>query len=216
MIISFVCGSVIGKNNLSMENIFVESIRLENGQFSNLPLHMERLRRTAEAIFGKAPEVDLTPDIVPTDCRQGLFKCRVIYSDSLLGIEYQPYRSRVVRSIRLMTDNEIDYNYKSTDRTRLNYLLELSGYDDILIVKNGYITDASSSNVVFEDTIGGLFTPLTCLLRGTKREWLLRQGIIREAEIKAPDIDQYVRVHLINAMINLGEISCDIKENVIR
>ncbi len=53
--------------------------------------------------------------------------------------------------------------------------------DDIIITKNGNITDSSFSNLVFESSDGALFTPETYLLEGgTKRKFLLKNGIIRE------------------------------------
>ena len=80
-----------------------------------------------------------------------------------------------------------------------------AGCDDILIVRDGRITDTSFSNVVFEDAGGGLYTPDTCLLKGTRRESLLDAGIIRECPITVDDIRRFRKVLLVNAMIGLED-----------
>ena len=102
----------------------------------------------------------------------------------------------------------LDYSFKYADRTEWNALLEQkTGCDDILIVKNGYITDTSFSNVVFENETG-LFTPSTYLLAGTKRQSLLQKGIIKEAEISIENIGLYSKLYLINTMIDIEDNLC--------
>lgn len=49
----------------------------------------------------------------------------------------------------------------------------------MLIVRDGWVTDTSFTNVVFEDAGGGLYTPETCLLEGTRRQSLLDEGRIQ-------------------------------------
>ena len=70
-----------------------------------------------------------------------------------------------------MIDNDdICYPYKYTDRDNINRLIELRGdCDDILIIKNGMVTDSSYANVVFRDLNGNWVTPSTFLLPGTIR-----------------------------------------------
>jgi 4-amino-4-deoxychorismate lyase len=69
-----------------------------------------------------------------------------------------------------------------------------------LIVKNGFITDTSSANILFYDGRDWV-TPSTPLLMGTCREKLLRGGKIREENIKRDDIYKFKHFRLINAMI---------------
>jgi len=151
------------------------------------------------------------PDIgkivtVPDIALRGVFKCRVIYDDKSFDIEFVPYIRRIVRSLAVVHDNNIDYSYKYTDRENIDILFEKRGNcDDILIVKNGMITDSSYANVVFRDSNGNWNTPSTCLLHGTRRANLLRNGLIRETEISQKDILQYVEVKLINSMMGLND-----------
>jgi 4-amino-4-deoxychorismate lyase len=67
--------------------------------------------------------------------------------------------------LQLVTDNEIEYTHKTTDRNALNRLFEQrKKADDIIIVKNGQLTDSLFANLVFESHTGELFTPKNPLL----------------------------------------------------
>ncbi|HET6559925.1 MAG TPA: aminotransferase class IV, partial [Prolixibacteraceae bacterium] len=77
--------------------------------------------------------------------------------------------------------------------------------DDIIIIKNGYVTDSFTANLLFFDG-GRWFTPTTPLLKGTKRQWLLEKGFIVEKEIREENIPAYSKVGLVNAMIEMEEM----------
>lgn len=183
------------------ELMFSEAIKLKDGVLYNLSYHEKRMRRTIEHFFGVSFPLLIE---IPEDKMIGLFKCRIVYSDQIHSVEFIPYSFRKVQSLALVKDGSIDYVYKYTDRVALNILLTKSRCDDIIITKDGYVTDASSSNLVFEDKTG-LYTPSTYLLRGTKREYLLDKGMIQERTIKEEDIRNYDSVFLINAMMDLED-----------
>ena len=82
--------------------------------------------------------------------------------------------------------------------------------DDILILKNGLISDTSFCNVIFENR-EGFFTPKRPLLKGVKRELLIKDKVIEELDITMDNIQSYDNIILINAMIEFNEISIDIK-----
>jgi 4-amino-4-deoxychorismate lyase len=71
--------------------------------------------------------------------------------------------------------------------------------DDVIFIKNGYVTDASFANLVFFNGSSWI-TPATPLLRGTMRERLIHQGIITEQLITAENVLKMKSVKLINAM----------------
>ena len=108
--------------------------------------------------------------------------------------------------MKLVEDNEIDYSFKSTDRACLNSLAAQKGdCDEVLIVKNGLLTDTSFTNVAVFDGERWL-TPKHPLLLGTKRASLLERQVIKEADISVETLMNAQKVSLINAMIDLGEI----------
>ena len=110
---------------------------------------------------------------------------------------------------------EDDYHYKSTNRKELEALYVLRGnQDDILIVRNHFLTDTSIANVALEKE-GAWYTPAAPLLKGTKRAWLLEQKLLRECDIPADDIYSYSRIALFNAMIDFGSLILDINQNTI-
>ena len=136
-----------------------------------------------------------------------MVKCRVTYQDTIELVEFAPYQKRKIHSLKLVWDNFIDYRFKYKDRTPLNALLQQRGTcDDIIIVKNGWITDSTYANLVF-DTGSELITPNTNLLDGVQRAYLLKLGTIQEAAVHVDDFTAFKQVHLINAMLGLGECS---------
>lgn len=185
--------------------LFIETIKVKDGSFCNLSLHSRRAIRTSEIHFGVSLNFDIPTDIIPMDMRIGIVKCRILYSDTVESITFEPYRFRPINNLALVYDNDIDYTYKSEDRSSLQSLVSQKGNcDEILIVKNGYITDTSYSNIVLENN-EGLFTPSTPLLAGIKRQLLIDAGTIIEKDIRVDDLHRYSRAYLINAMIDLDD-----------
>ena len=59
------------------------------------------------------------------------------------------YCMRAISSLRLVTCDDIDYAYKSADRSRLGLR---GNADEIIIVRNGLLTDTSYSNIALQQT----------------------------------------------------------------
>ena len=145
----------------------------------------------------------------------GIVKARVVYGEK--GIEdlsYSPYAVRHVHSLALMQADTIDYTYKSAGREPLNCLFALRGAcDDILIVKQGLLTDTSIANIALSDGTHW-YTPAHPLLKGTKRAALLEEGILQEKDIRPEDLPSFSTVRLFNAMIDWGELELPVR-NII-
>lgn len=183
---------------------FIESIRVCNGTFCSLEWHLQRMRQTV-AHWQYPLDLSLFPEEVPEEASSGVFKCRIVYDTQIREITYSPYQPRMIRSLKLVDGGTLDYAFKYEDRSALMRLTRQKGIcDDILITKDGYITDTSYSNVVLENS-EGLFVPHTCLLNGTRRQRLLTEGIVQERPIRTADLNQYNRLYLINALIGLEE-----------
>ena len=129
----------------------------------------------------------------------------MVYGKDIEAIEFKPYQPRTIKSLKLVEDDEIDYAFKYADRESINLLYERRGtYDDILIVKNNLITDTSFCNIIFFDGQKWV-TPELPLLKGTKRQQLLDEGIINEARILVEDLGSFKKFMLINAMLDFDE-----------
>ena len=185
----------------------VESIKLKNGIIHNLSYHQGRLNRSMDELFPTAQKIDLMQAIsVSEEYKSGTFKIRVLYLDTVEKIEIEPYQYRSIQSLKVVYHESIDYHLKYTDRQLLDELFAQRGdCDDIIIVKNGFVTDSFATNLLFFDG-QRWFTPSTSLLKGTKRQLLLDQEIIFEKEIRAENIRNYQKVGLINAMIDFEEM----------
>ena len=134
------------------------------------------------------------------------YKARVVYGESgVESIEYAPYSMREIHSLQVIEDDNITYNFKSTNRDCLNALAARKGScDEVIIVKRGLVRDTSYTNVALYD--GKLWlTPRQPLLLGTKRAYLLEKKLIQEADLTLDDLRKAQKVSLFNAMIELGE-----------
>lgn len=185
----------------------LETIKLLDGRFFNLPYHNARFNAARRECFGLEAPLDLQDRIfIPKDKRSGLYRCRVIYGLDIQTVEFLPHTYRSVQSLKLVEDNAIDYRYKYADRRRLHGLFEQRGdCDDILIVKNGCITDSYTANPIFFDG-QTWWTPDTPLLPGTQRARLLAEKIIFERRITPADLLLYRKVGLINALQDFTEM----------
>ncbi|MBN2174028.1 MAG: aminotransferase class IV [Bacteroidales bacterium] len=183
-----------------------ETIKVQDRKLHNIGYHNERFNRSRFEIFGLMDNITLEEAIeIPGTLAEGIYKCRVIYSDQIEKIEFEPYRQRKIKSLKLVQADAIDYTYKYLDRSEISRLFEMrNGCDDILIVKNGLITDTSFANIVFWD--GHQWkTPTKPLLNGTKRQKLLLEGKMTEAVIGPQDIFRFKKAGIINAMLDFTD-----------
>lgn len=185
----------------------LESIKLKDGRLHNPDYHQRRMNSALGELFPEASEIDLQKSIqIPEPCRTGLFKVRVLYGPAIERIEFEPYQPRVIQSLKVVHHESIDYHLKFTDRQILQQLFAQRGdCDDVIIVKNGWVTDAFAANLLFFDGQKWV-TPHLPLLKGTQRQFLLDQGIISETEIREEDISGYTKIGLINAMVDFEEM----------
>lgn len=180
----------------------IESLKIQNGKLLNAGYHNERMNAARSALFDCKDKLQLE-EVITGENTSGVVKCRVIYDKDIRDIQYVPYAFPVIHSLKIITDNTIQYDYKYEDRKQLQSLYAQRGKaDDILIIKNGRITDSYFCNVVFEKD-GLYFTPSDCLLKGTKRQRLIDEGKIKERHIAVEDIKNFNRLYLINSMIDL-------------
>ena len=188
----------------------VESIKVNDGVFHNLVYHDRRLRRSMHELFGAEPGFDLATVLRASDVPpSGLFKCRFLYDPSGYQIEYTPYSMRGIKTLKIVYLERADYSHKYTDRKILDEALAAkAGCDDVIIIRRGLVTDASSANVAFRRK-GAWFVPDSFLLPGTIRQKLIDQGAVRETTIGVEDIRDYDACKLINAMVefDMPEIS---------
>ncbi len=184
--------------------LLLETICCQDGQLQALPWHEARMRDSLQQLGGGL-SFPLSQIRVPEHARAGRYKCRLLYNGQLQQTEFLPYRIRPVRHLRLMEAGHIDYSCKYADRRAIEALFAARGdADDILMVRNGYITDTSYANVALWDG-AAWHTPATPMLPGTRRARLLQQNQLQESRIRIADLVHFQQIALFNAMMGLHE-----------
>ncbi len=183
----------------------LESIKVENGTIHHLIYHEQRIRRAQQGLFGEVTIQRVADQItIPEYAQQGLYKCRIVYRRAIEQVEFIPYYQRAVRTLRRVHCDTIDYPHKYEDRRLLIELFAQRGdCDDILIIKNGLVTDTSYANIIFFDGQRWV-TPAHPLLRGIQRQYLLDQGVISTEAIGEKDLPSFQQFRLINALLSFN------------
>lgn len=183
---------------------FIESLKVVGGEFMNIELHQQRIDISSK-IFSINKKIVLKDINIPKSNNDLVQKCRILYSNDDLIISFSEYKQRKIESLKLVFDDSIDYSFKFEDRQRLNQLYDKrEDCSDIIIVKNGHLTDTSFSNIILFDG-ENYFTPNSFLLNGTMRQKLLSDKRIIEKEIKYDELSNYNRIILINALNSIED-----------
>ena len=183
--------------------LLFETIKLENGVFHNLRLHAERINDARKKLFNLPDKIELSIELkVPESFSKGLYKCRIDYDKGIQKISFEKYKARKIGALQLVHCDNISYNFKFSDRSCFDKIKRQSKGNEILIIRNGLITDTSFSNIVFFDGQKWI-TPSSPLLEGTRRKELLSKGKILEQKIGPSDIKSFTKARLINAMLDL-------------
>jgi 4-amino-4-deoxychorismate lyase len=193
----------------------IESVKIRNRHLYNMEAHNARVAHSRRTIFASEKILDLRDYIIlPDYIDTGLYKCRIVYAQEVRKVEFLPYTPKPVQNLRIVQDDAIQYQYKFLDRSCIENLLPGTDADDILIVRQGYLTDTSHANIVFFDGKNWI-TPDRPILYGTKRQILLKRGVIRSEEILFKDLKRFSKAALINAMLDIGDIPLISIDNIL-
>lgn len=180
--------------------------------------HNNRVNNSRKLLFHSKQLWDLSEIIQLPDLDQNtIYRCRFLYARKVDGFEFVPYIPRVVKKLFLVDCGDLDYSFKYSDRSALEKLkknLPDQNFSDILLVKNGFITDTSFSNIALFDG-SNWYTPSFPLLEGTKREYYINNNAILKCDISPSDLPKYKKARLINAMLDLDDSDDIPMENII-
>ncbi|MEI6140029.1 MAG: aminotransferase class IV [Mariniphaga sp.] len=195
---------------------FIETICYRNGQFQNLALHQERFDMTRSHFFGAVPELRLEQFLkIPDSLLEKTVKCRVLYGNEILRIEYNEYKISKIGSLQLVVDDSIEYPFKFADRSKINLLYQTKGQaDDILIIKKGLITDTSYANIIFMKG-KKWYSPQNPLLYGTRVKGYISFERVTPALLRPKDLPLFTEARIINAMISIEESPIISIENIL-
>ena len=183
---------------------FFESIRVVNGRVMNLKFHQQRIDRCYKS-FGLPSTLNLKEYIsnivLP---KENVFKLRIsynVFNPKSTNYNLSLYQEKTIQSLICINTDTILYQHKSENRDDINNLYKLkSNFDDILIIKNGLITDTSYCNVALYKN-DHWWTPKVPLLFGTMRAKLIAKKFIQEKDILISEIHLYTKMRLFNALI---------------
>lgn len=187
----------------------LESIKIIDGQCQLLEYHTRRMSQSLLELYGTSVnpvDFDKIKEDLETGPHTGIFKLRIEYGKKDYSYTVTPYSLKSVQSLCIVDGDDLEYQFKYSDRLALDQLYsQRKSHDDIIICRYGAITDSYYANLAFEKD-GDWYTPDTPLLKGIKRSWLIQSDIIKEKEIYIEDLPDYDRICLFNAMIEFGEI----------
>jgi 4-amino-4-deoxychorismate lyase len=192
---------------------FIESIRMVSGNLLNAEGHLLRVRKTASAHYDDIAAERLSEefrllfgDISLKYANDRMVrKLRIVYSDIIENYSADPYVRKTIHKVRLVHEDTIEYPFKYENRDAIDRLFAEKGdCDDIIICKNGLITDSSYSNIVISDR-SGFYTPSSSLLEGCMRKLLLDEQKITSRQISVNDLFNYRYIYFVNAMRGLAE-----------
>lgn len=185
---------------------FLETIKLLDGNFFRLPLHQQRVNRAFTECYPKTKVPDLISIIQNSDFPlNGLYKCRILFNKNDYKIEFEPYVRKEISSLQLISTKIQTFYYKPADRSVYQQAFKLrKNCDDVLLVRDGLITDTSYANIAFFNGVNWI-TPEIPLIYGVNRASLLAEQKIVALPVKISDLSNFQFFRLFNAMIEFGE-----------
>jgi 4-amino-4-deoxychorismate lyase len=173
---------------------FFETIKCQNKKAFNLKYHQKRIKKTVNLDINLSKYIKLDKDI--------LQKCKIIYDkNGILDISYTPYKPRDIQKFKLVFDDNIFYDFKSTNRKQIDNLFNRKDEAcEIIIVKNNLITDTSIANIaIFQNSTW--ITPQKPLLFGSCLDRLLDEEILIQKDITIDELLKSEKIAILNAMI---------------
>ena len=128
-----------------MSNVFLETLKAVDGEVYHIEYHQQRYENVLKK-FAISDIQDLKKYLNPPE--YGLYRCRLTYeiseSSHKIDVTYHEYKKRNISTLKIIFDNDINYEYKSTCRDEIDELFDLrEDADDILIIKNLLVSDTS-------------------------------------------------------------------------
>lgn len=194
-----------------------ETLCIDNGHIRNAEWHCRRFETSYSSLYRHCPTYSLFDNThISSEYNTGIFRLRISYNESSTKTEIEPYIMKNITRLKVwVVAPSFDYSLKYTDRSVINNLFSQRGCcDDVLIIKDGMVTDTSVCNIVFFDGQKWI-TPSTPLLCGTARARLLADGTIEERPVAESDIHKFEAFRLINSLRQFDTVATTTTDNII-
>jgi 4-amino-4-deoxychorismate lyase len=186
-----------------MSRVF-ETIKIANGEAQNIYYHWERIKWTFKELYKSKPFFNLYELLQGIKFTDGILRFKLIYNQTDVEYHIFNYQRKRIDYFYIVEDDYIDYRFKYEDRSALERYCR-KDYGEPIFVKNKMITDNSFGNLAFFDGVKWI-TPVSYLLKGTRRSKLLKEGVLIEDEIFVSDLKYFKKLAIINSMNELGEL----------
>ena len=192
----------------------IETLRLENGKYPLLVLHLERLCASAKAL-GFACDLAAVQHALQEHAateRAGVFRVRLsvaysgVFQIERTALPAGPASWQAVLADEVLDPDDYLLRHKTSARCRYDLALaQLAGHSDvfdaIFLNSRGEVCEGARSNVFIERDGLLLTPPLVCgLLPGVMRRHLLESGRAHECVLTLGDLQNAHAVYLANAL----------------
>lgn len=175
-----------------------ETLAVNNGKFQQLTYHQARVNSSFTHFFKCDTTLNLAEIPIPMEYSQGFYRCRIDYNTEGYQIGFYTYTPKKITRFACVNTENLDYQFKYSDRKRLEKLKNLQS-DEVIIINNGFVSDCTIGNLLFLKN-GRWYSPMHYLLKGTQLAALLDQKQVELVAISAENLFDYEKIMLINAL----------------
>jgi 4-amino-4-deoxychorismate lyase len=185
---------------------FIETLLVKNGKVQNFQYHLKRMQKTIKHFKWKMENFKINETEILKNIKTQNARVRITYYyKGIKNIELFPLKERIFKKFKLVNIN-FNYHFKLKNRKNFSHIhSKFPEFDEFILVKNNLITDTTISNLAFF-TGNEWITPKYPLLKGTKREELLKKGFLKEENIHIYDLPYFKKMAMINAIIEFKKI----------
>jgi len=181
-----------------------ETIRIENGNISNLAYHQARVFFAFRNYY-KSKALFSLKELLQDIPKNGLYRAKVVYNKSgVLSINFYPYQAKKIKRVMLIENNLFEYRFKYLNREFFDYLHQNFEADEFIITQYGYIKEFTIGNIAFfENSKKKWITPAKPFLLGTTLQALKKNSTFNLSlkNINYKDLQKYSKIAILNAML---------------
>jgi 4-amino-4-deoxychorismate lyase len=175
-----------------------ETIKAIDGKLQNIFYHQKRFDNTRKALWNQEKKILLQKQIVIPS--QGKYRIKVEYDTDIRNVTCKPYESKRVFKKIVLRQADFLYDFKYCERECFEIKDDIDEVDDILFVKKGFLTDTTIANIALM-VDSQWKTPKKPLLKGTMRQKLLEQGLLKEENLSIDKLKTAKKFAIMNALI---------------
>lgn len=196
---------------------FIETVLiLQNGRIPLLEEHYARFSSTIRRYSGSPPSLREfealllgTLSASSPSISAKAWRCRLVYEANGRLVERGalPFIPKKLERIARVELPSASYPLKFADRSLFASLHErFPGYDEIIITRQGFLSDGTFTNLYLRRSSGRLLTPADALLAGCRRARLMKEGTLLPSPLNWEELEPHWQIGFINALNPPGQL----------